>query len=376
MKNYPFCSVIVLNYYGEKILRNTIQSLLNLNYPKKRFEIIIVDNASKDQSLTIINNLVKKHANIRKVFLEKNLGFATGNNAGVRKSRGKYVALLNNDAYVDRNWLSALVEVAEKSSTAFGITSKILITNNAKHPQSPKKRFIQNAGSIVFQDGYGRDIGSVIENNTQSYEEDMGQFDKIREVYSICGAACLIRKRALKKLGYLDESFFFYYEDTEISERARFAGYTLLYAPKAVVYHLHAYSSREWSPFFIYNAEKGRLLHVFYNFPVRVFIEEYTKFTIFAVGRFFGFKGDSTTKLLRLVFYILLIIPALYKLLQRETKIFHPIRVNIQYLKVSFYIFFNFPRLLIYRLQKHRFINKKVIQENYISILRGKWYFN
>ncbi len=374
----PFCSVIVLNYFGEKIIKDVINTLLTLNYPKKRYEIIVVDNNSTDESRKIIDKLVEKHKNIKKIYLEENFGFAKGNNFGIKAAKGRYVILLNNDAFPDRNWLKELVSAAEEDKKIFAVTSKIILTDNLKKPTKPKSKFIQNAGSVVFQDGYGRDIGTVINyDHEQSYEEDHGQYDQRREVYAVCGAACLFRKNLLKKLGYLDETFFFYYEDTEISERARFAGYKLMYAPKAIVYHLHAYSSSEWSPFFIYNAERGRLLHVFYNFPVRVFIKEYFFFTTEALGRLFGIKGfDSLWRIFQLLLYVIFIIPALYKLFNPDKKFIKKFKSNLQYIKISLYFLFELPKLLVHRWRKHTSVNNKIIWKNYQDIISGKWYFN
>lgn len=376
--NFPFCSIIVLNYFGEKIIKKCLDLLLELDYPKNKYEIIVVDNNSTDQSRTIINRLAENNKIIKEIYLNKNFGFSKGNNVGIKAARGKYVALLNNDCFVDKNWLKELVKVAEEDKNIFAVASKILITDNFKNPTKSKIKLIQNAGSIIFQDGYGRDIGTVINyDHEQSYEEDYGQYDQKREVYSVCGAACLLRKNVLKKLEYLDESFFFYYEDTEISERARFAGYKLIYTPKATAYHLHAYSSSEWSPFFIYHSEKGRLLHVFYNFPLTVFIREYFKFTAESFGRLLGIRGlGSLVRIPKLLFYTIFIVPAVYKIFNPNKKFIKKFKSNAQYLKASFYFLLNLPQLFIYRWQKRSEVDKKIIWKNYQDIVTGRWYLN
>lgn len=373
----PFCSIIVLNYFGEKIIEKTINALLAMNYPKKMYEVIIVDSNSKDKSRQIIDGLVKKHPNIKSIFLDINPGFSKGNNIGMKAAKGKYIILLNNDAFPDKNWLTQLVKVAESNEKIFAVTSKILITDNFKNPHKPKKRLIQNAGSIVFQDGYGRDIGTVIDyEHNQTFEADIGQYDKDKEVYAVCGAACLFRKTILKKIGYLDESFYFYYEDTEISERARLHGYKLIFTPSAVVYHLHAYSSSEWSPFFIYNAERGRLLHVLYNFPALVFIREYIIFTLQSFGRLLGISGlGGIWRLIQLLVYVVLIFPALYKLFNPDKKFVKKFKINVQYIKVSLHFLFFLPRLLIHRWSKIASLKKDAISQNYHQIITGKWYF-
>lgn len=451
-KTLPFCSIIILNYFGEKVIPITLDSLLKLNYPKNLYEIIVVDNNSKDKSRLILQKYAKKDKRIKLIFSKKNLGFAGGNNLGIKKAQGKYVVLLNNDCWVDKDWLINLVKTADKDEKIFAVNSKILLypkffslkIKNRKNtviedfylkqsnllefikekklnfdlkieknfyqleiPYDPiydknivllisfkklthiKEKFnpkikliginshsyevinqkitsnkisfqikikilpdlgydkIQNAGIFVFQDGSGRDIGSVVRYQNQNYEIDFSQYNQKREVYATCGAASLYRKEILEKIGYLDSSFFMYYEDVEICERARLMGYKCVYSPNAIVRHLHALSSKEWSPFFIYNAEKGRLLHVLFHFPLRVFFYEYLKFL---------FKN-----IIKFIF---------------RTKNIKDLKINFQYIKIIFYFIFNFPILILKRKNKHKNLKKKNIYSNYQKILKGYWYFN
>lgn len=313
----PFCSIIILNYNGEKFIKKTLESVVALDYPKKDFEIIIVDNFSTDNSKKIIDKLIVIpvktgiQPKITTVFLKKNLGFSCGNNVGIKQAKGTYIILLNNDCIVDTNWLKELVTLAEKGEKIFAVNSKIYLGNTSK---------IQNAGIRIFLNGYAQDIGAIPNNKVQDYEEDIGQYDKEKEIDAACGAAVLYRKSILDKIGVLDESFFLYYEDVEISERAKKHGYKVVYAPKAVVHHLHAASAGEWSPFFIYHSEKGRLLHMIYHFPLLIFFKEYLKFFFKSILRLgYGVK--------------------------------HPKRFSqqLQYIKVSTNLLIMFPYLLIRR---------------------------
>ena len=123
----PFCSVIVLNYFGEKVINQVLTSLLKLDYPKKKYEIIVVDNNSKDNSREILIRYSKDYSNIKLVFLNTNLGFSKGNNIGIRKAKGEFVALLNNDCVVEENWLREMVKTATKGKEIFAVNSKILL---------------------------------------------------------------------------------------------------------------------------------------------------------------------------------------------------------------------------------------------------------
>lgn len=437
-------SVIILNYFGEKVIRKTVDSVIRSNFPKKKFEIIIVDNASKDKSLSIIKKIKNKYKNfcIKTIYSSINLGFAGGNNLGIKIALGKYIALLNNDCIVDKNWLSELYKAAEKDEKVFAVGSKINLyprylnlklnreniqyvkkilltksnlitfTNDKSIPLNYflKKDFeievpfdyfsdryielviyyhtkiknnllriinksdqniiisrkwkklivkiklsenlkknsvskIQNFGNLIFQDGYGRDIGSIVRYHTQYYENDLNQYNKEVERYAACGAAVLYRKEVFKIIGLMNENYFMYYEDVDICEKARFYGFKTIYNPKAVVYHLHALSSKEWSDFFIYHAEKGRLLNIFFNFPFFIFIKEYLRFFI-----------DAS---LRLIF---------------TSQSFKKLKTNFQYVKVSFFFFKSFLYLYKLRRRELKKVKKQVIL-NYEKILSGYWLF-
>lgn len=472
MKKIPYCSIVILNYFGEKVIESNIKSVLELDYPKDKYEIIIVDNDSKDRSREILKKISHKHQNIKLVFLDKNLGFSKGNNVGLRQATGEYVLLLNNDCIVERNWLKELVKTAQKDEKIFAVTSKILLfpkylnlkldiklslvplfawiskSSFYKYQEKSKKIYlslwkkqsdyqlevlfdpekdmevelsfllntrnkiltdknkvgdlvqfhdeavvttdieikreeiefkfkidltdkkikrialdkIQNAGIMIFQNGYCRDIGTIIRYNQQYYEYDRGQFDNEREVYGACGAAVLYRKKILDKIGLLDETFFMYYEDVEICERARFNGYKVYYSPKAIARHLHALSSGEWSPFFVYQTEKSRLLHVIYNFPLRIFFYEYYKM----VFRLF----INILKLRAKIMYILRNVND-----KKTGNDDFEIQRKISQVKVLIYFFFSLPYLLILRIKKNLGVKEGAFKKNYQDIINGRWYF-
>ncbi len=328
----PFCSIIVLNYNGEKFIPKTIASLVDLNYPKNRFEIIVVDNASQDKSLQIINDLVTSNKPnptasvergpvIRALSLQKNIGFAAGNNMGIRQATGEYVALLNNDCVVHPDWLKELVTCAQENEKIFAVNPKVYLGESNK---------IQNAGIRIFPNGYAQDIGAIPKNKKQDYEEDKGQYDTIREVDAACAVATLYRKSILDRIGLFDENFFMYYEDVEISERARSKGYKIVYTPKAIVHHQHAATSTEWSPFFIYHSERGRLMYMALHFPLTVFLKEFFVFKLKAKLRF------------------------LIRLITKPSTTAQ----NWQYIKVSWYMLIKLPYLFIRRISHPGFISR------------------
>lgn len=119
-------------------------------------------------------------------------------------------------------------------------------------PQVPLVDVVNNVGSVVFHDGYGADLG---------YQQvDIGQYAEPQDVFALCGCAVAIRTEAGRAAGWFDEDFFLYYEDSDLSWRLRMAGWDIAYEPSAVVRHIHAASSVEWSPTFVFHTDRNRLL--------------------------------------------------------------------------------------------------------------------
>ncbi|OLE21258.1 MAG: hypothetical protein AUG49_22480, partial [Catenulispora sp. 13_1_20CM_3_70_7] len=190
------------------------------------------------------------------------LGFAGGNNLGIRAARGRHIVLLNNDTQVRPGWLRALVDAAEANPAAGAIAAKILFLD--------PPNTIQNAGSILLSDGSGADRGFR--------EPDRGQYDERQEVFGACGASVLYRRDMLEDVGVYDETFFMYYEDTDLNWRMRLRGWSVVYEPAAVVDHVHAGSSQEWSPFFVFHVDRNRLFMLLKDASMPMVIRSYWGF--------------------------------------------------------------------------------------------------
>jgi len=137
---------------------------------------------------------------------------------------------------------------------------------------------VQNTGSILDWNGAGRDRGTYVRDFEVFYEVDSGQYNQVGEVFAGCGASLLIRRAMLDDVGLFDEAFFMYYEDTDLAWRARLRGWKVLYAPAAIVRHIHTGSSKEWSPFFYYHVERNRLAMVFKNGRFRQVVHVWGKY--------------------------------------------------------------------------------------------------
>lgn len=147
------------------------------------------------------------------------------------------------------------------------------------YEESDRRPVVQNAGSVVLPNFAGSDRGTLATESGLFYATDEGQYDATEAVPAFCGAACLLRRRALDQVGAFDGSFFTYYEDTDLSLRLRHAGWEILYAPGAIVRHHHSATSIEWSPRFCYFTERNRMLMLMKNGPLHLVLAEWVRYT-------------------------------------------------------------------------------------------------
>ena len=218
----PFVSVVVVNYNGLKFLKNCLTSLLNTKY--ENFEIILVDNCSVNGSMAIGKKLVSKHPYHRIIQNKKNLGFAEGSNIGAKSSCGDYIAFLNNDTEVEPDWLDEPIKVMQ-INPSIGICQCKLLS-------LPDRGYFDSAGDIV--DRYG----VTIRRGGDWREEDVGQYDKVKPIFSARGAAMIVQRNVIEEVGLFDPLFSLAYTDIDLCWRARLRGYKVYYIPQSIVYHI------------------------------------------------------------------------------------------------------------------------------------------
>lgn len=454
----PLVAIIIINYNGKYFLDECLGSVMKINFPKNNYEIIVVDNNSRDTSVEYIRI---NYPQIKIIESEENLGFAGGCNLGVANAKGKYIVFLNTDTKVEEGWLLSLVKRIKSDNHIAAVNSKILsyfpffeisvksdvymrseFTNsinfqpvgilleniflnnkslqhliryekgfydkekgsiparwtkgdalvmlpcNPKHENinftltirseksssnlrtkiliklgdkiliednlksyeikqyevnlktsEIKKYFIyavQNSGVVVFKNGYGRDRGAVVKaDRTCIYEVDNDYYNKTCDIISFCGASVLMRKDLFEKNGGFDQSFFMYYEDVDLSLKFKRSNWKIIYEPLSIIYHIHAGSSEEWSPLFIYNTEKNRLAILLKHFPLHIFFIEFIKY--------FFILGISILKMIKWR-------------LKEHWDLFEEWEEKVKLrIKVIMWIIFN----LIYFIKKRLIINKK-----------------
>ena len=236
----PTVSVIIVNWNGKRLLPDCLASLKAQTF--RDFEVIVVDNGSTDGSSYGFSDGINDV-----IFLPKNMGFAGGNNVGIREARGEYIALLNNDARADKDWLKEIVAFAEARPDVGVFASKILRSDGK----------IDSAGGEVYPDGNGMCRGRG---------ETAEQYNDPNYVDFPSGCAALYRRSMLDEIGLFDERFFMYNEDTDLGIRAQKAGYKCLYVPTAIVTHLYSQSSSAYSLKKLFRVERNRILLMLKNF--------------------------------------------------------------------------------------------------------------
>jgi GT2 family glycosyltransferase len=222
-------SIIVVNWNGERFLKDCLGALSGQTYAN--CEIILVDNGSSDNSVCFTR---KNFPEVKLVALRENTGFTGGNAAGLEVAQGAYIALVNNDARAEKTWLENLIEPMLGDRT-IGICASKLIFDNT-HTVNSAGDGLTTAGV-----GFNRGLGG-----------NAADFNVPVPVFGACGAAVLYRRRMLDEIGFLDEDFFLYDEDTDLNFRAQLAGWKCIYVPTAVAYHVANATSRRLSDLHVY----------------------------------------------------------------------------------------------------------------------------
>ena len=244
---YPKIAIVILNWNGLLDTLECLRSIQKIVYPN--YMVVVIDNGSKGNDAEIIR---KKFGNFVCVIQEeKNLGFAGGSNVGIRWalcSGAKYVLLLNNDTVVDPNFLTELVNISQ-NDTQIGIVGPKIY-----YYEQPN-RIYSAGGRVNFWTGNAPRIGIR--------EIDDGRFDNIEEVDYVCGCALLIKEKTIKTIGLLSEIYFAYYEETEWCQKARKAGFKVVYVPKARIWHKSHYTkTSSANALTIYYMTRNRFLFV------------------------------------------------------------------------------------------------------------------
>lgn len=252
--NLPLVSIITINYNESGVTMDMLESLNDLAYDN--VEVIVVDNASPNDNPEVIK---ERFPNVNLVKSKENLGFAGGNNLGVKVAKGEYLLFINNDTIVPKDFIGPLVETLENDHS-IGMVS-------------PKIKFHWDASLIQYA-GYTPMSHWTIRNNSIGYhQKDNGAYDQPGETESIHGAAMMVPKRIVDEVGMMTEIYFLYYEEHDWAEIIKRAGYKVYYQPQSYILHKESLATGKFSPLKTYYISRNRIVFARRNFkPVQLFV--------------------------------------------------------------------------------------------------------
>ena len=246
----PAASIVIVSWNGRRYLEPCLNAVAAQQGVEA--ETILVDNGSTDGTAAWVR---ERFPWVRLVALAENRGFAGGNNAGVRETRGRLIVLLNNDTVAEPGWLAALVRGRDAAGPNALASSRIVYMHDP--------RVIDSAGDGLLRWGgaFKRHHGASVDAATQS-----------GEVFGVCGAACVIPRRVFDELGGFDEDFFVSHEDVDLSYRARLLGYPCVYVADAVVGHHGSSTLGRVSPFAVFHGQRNLEWVYFKNTPASLLL--------------------------------------------------------------------------------------------------------
>jgi GT2 family glycosyltransferase len=263
LEKLSFVSIVVLNYNGKAFLDACLSSVFQISYPRSSYEVILVDNASTDGSVEYVRD---NYPSIRILALNKNYGYAEGNNKGAEFAHGDLIVFLNNDTIVDKNWLFELVKVTF-SDLRIGMCGSKVVS-------------IKGNNVVQYNGQHLHVLGGVIPGDFYTYKNELGK--EFHAVGSINGSSFLVRKDVFKSLGGFDKDYFLYSDEVDICYRTWINGYYVAYASNSMVYHYgggtagtlnrHKFSillNRLKSPLRIYYGNRNSIINIVKNLELR-----------------------------------------------------------------------------------------------------------
>jgi GT2 family glycosyltransferase len=222
-------SISIVNYNAKDFLDNCIRSILG-SVKDRSYEIIVVDNASTDGS----REIAKKYPGVKYIQSTSNLGFIKANNTGIKNSRGRYVLSLNNDTVVRKGAIEKMIDFMDRTSDAGAVGPKLLNSDRSIQMQC-RRGFPTPSSSLFYFLGLSRLFpkSKVFGSYLLTYLDDVA----VSEVDSLCGAAMMVRREVIDKVGLMDENYFMYGDDIDWCYRIKRAGWKVYYLPEAEIVH-------------------------------------------------------------------------------------------------------------------------------------------
>ena len=273
-------SIVIVNYQTFELTKNTINSILKYDHPFS-YEILVVDNASSDDSLAKLQDYFKD--DVKFIASAENNGFAAGNNQALKVANGKYILLLNSDTIVWENTLESIHDYMEGHADVGACGCRVLLENGELDKAC--KRSFPNVKNSFFK---------LFHIPTNSKDNDYNLVNlpdgEVYEIDCLTGAFMFMRAEALNEVGLLDETFFMYGEDIDLCYRIKQAGWKIVYYGKSKITHLKGASSKK---------QKSKLIYEFYR-AMYIYYKKH--------------HADETSFIVNIVVYLGIAVLCVYKL--------------------------------------------------------------
>lgn len=239
IKKYPLdLTVIIVNYNTAGLLQNCLKSIYLSDFPKSRYEVIVVDNGSIDDSGVMVKNNFPKTTLIEN---KQNLGYAKANNIGIRQASGRYILLLNSDTKLSPNVFTNMFKFNEQRNLIGASTCKLILENGMLDPAC--HRGFPTPGNSL---GYFLGLEKIFPHHKVfgGYHLTYLNLKHPHEIDCPSGAFFWVPRSVIDQVGMLDEDYFMYAEDIDWAYRIKKAGYKIWFNPEVFVFHLKKQSGR------------------------------------------------------------------------------------------------------------------------------------
>ncbi len=250
----PRVAIVILNWNGAKLLRQFLPSVIEFSKGNSS-EIIVADNGSTDESLSILRN---KFPAVKIIDLKQNFGFARGYNETLRQIEADYFVILNSDVEVTAGWLESPIQLMETDKSIAAVQPKILSYNKKTHFE-----YAGAAGGFIDRFGYPFCRGRIF----NEVEADNGQYDNVVDIFWATGACMFVRSDLFREAGGFDADFWAHMEEIDLCWRLKNRGFRIVFTPESKVYHVGGGSLSYDNPQKLYLNFRNNLWLLYKNLP-------------------------------------------------------------------------------------------------------------